>query len=165
VTYNGRQAPAPAMSIEDRVHQTRFRSPRERAFVSLLYVASNLMQRLEEACQRHGLTHTQYNVLRILRGAHPAGHARCDIMDRLITRAPDVTRLLDRLEQQGWIARSWSRENRRLSIATITDEGLALLKRADAEMRVVEQQATASLSREELDQMSEICGRIADSLD
>jgi DNA-binding MarR family transcriptional regulator len=153
------------MPIEDRLHQTRFRSARERAFVSLLFVAGDLLQRLDEACERHGLTHTQYNVLRILRGAHPGGHARCDIMQRLITRSPDVTRLLDRLEQHGWVSRGWSPENRRLSIATITDEGLSLLRLVDADVRRIEAQAVSPLSSEEVEQMSRICDRIADSFE
>jgi DNA-binding MarR family transcriptional regulator len=86
-------------------------------------------------------------------------------MQRLITRSPDVTRLLDRLEQQGWVSRGWSRENRRLSVATITDEGLSVLKHVDTEVRRIEEQALGALSSEEIERISRICDRIADSFD
>ena len=60
--------------LEQRVQQRRFRSRREAAFVGLLVVGDHLRIQLEAVCARHGLTHTQYNLLRILRGAPPEGH-------------------------------------------------------------------------------------------
>jgi DNA-binding MarR family transcriptional regulator len=152
-------------SIQERLHQTKHQSPREQAFVSLLYIAGRMMQRLEDVCASYALTHSQYNVLRILRGVYPEGHPRCDIVDRLITRAPDVTRLLDRLERQGWVERGSSRENRRLSVAKITPEGLKLLEKIDPDIQRLQQEIMHGLSAAESKHLSAICDRIAATLD
>jgi DNA-binding MarR family transcriptional regulator len=151
------------MSIQQRIQQCTYRSPSEHAFVSLLFVAGELVRRLEETCERQGLTHTQYNVLRILRGVYPEGHARCQIIERMVTRAPDVTRLLDRLEKRGWIARGWSKENRRLSIATITQSGLDLLKTLDPEMERIQHEMVGALNATQLEQLCVICDRIIEA--
>lgn len=108
----------------------------------------------------HGITHTQYNVLRILRGVHPEGHPRCEVIDRLITRAPDVTRLLDRLERQGLVERGWSKENRRLSIAKITKKGLALLDKVDPDIDAVQRETVAKLSAPDQRSLARLCDRI-----
>ena len=93
------------MSIHKRVAQRRFESPAQKAMVSLLVTAGHVGRALDEVCLAHGITHDQYNVLRILRGVHPEGHARYAIAERLIGRSPDVTRLLDRLAREGSVAR------------------------------------------------------------
>src|SRR5215204_1880034 len=93
-----------------------------------------MSQRMNDVCREHGVTHDQYNILRILRGVHPTGHPRCEIAKRLISRAPDVTRLLDRLVRQGLVERGWAPDNRRHSIATITPVGLALLEKIDPQI-------------------------------
>ena len=142
------------MGVKDRVRQTDFRSSLDAAFVGLLVAAGEAGQRLEEACAERGITHTQYNVLRILRGAHPDGHPRFEIAERLITRAPDVTRLLDRLERQGLIERTWSRANRRHSIARITKKGLELLRVLDPKTQKVREATLGRLSEEQLQQLA-----------
>jgi len=93
-----------------------------------------MSQRMNDVCREHGVTHDQYNILRILRGVHPTGHPRCEIAKRLISRAPNVTRLLDRLVRQGLVERGWAPDNRRHSIATITPVGLALLEKIDPQI-------------------------------
>lgn len=141
------------MGVKERVRQAGFRSAEEAAFVGLLVAAGRAVQRLDEACAPHGLTHTQYNVLRILRGAHPEGHPRYEIAERLITRAPDVTRLLDRLERQGLIERTWSKANRRHSIARITREGMEILAVLDSEVQRVRKELLGRLTQEQLLQL------------
>src|SRR6185436_12914960 len=101
------------------------------ALVAMMVASGALLRDLDAACQQHGITHDQYNVLRILRGVYPEGHPRGEIAARLISRAPDVTRMLDRLVQRGLVRRGWHPANRRLSIATVTDKGLALLGEVD----------------------------------
>lgn len=149
------------MSIQERIKQHRYRNSTEESFVSLLFTGNHILQRIEEACEAHGITHTQYNVLRILRGVHPEGHPRCEIAERLITRAPDVTRLLDRLEQQKLIVRSWSKENRRHSIARITPKGLALLLTIDPAIEVLEKETTGRLTAAEQKALVHFCDRMA----
>lgn len=146
--------------LQQRVKARRFRTPAQRAFVGLLVVAEQAHQRLEELCRRSGVTHTQYNVLRILRGAHPQGHPRFEIVDRLIRRAPDVTRLLDRLERQGLIERAWDSANRRQSIARITDRGLALLQEIEPELEKLQDEILAPLSREQVERLATALDRL-----
>lgn len=127
------------------------------ALVALLVAAGTLMVELETACAAHGITHDQYNVLRILRGVHPAGHARSEVAARLIRRAPDVTRMLDRLERQSLLVRGWDPENRRRSIATITGTGLTLLARIDPALTRVQAAFTAGCAKADLVELRRLC--------
>ena len=126
----------------------------------MMVAAGALVRDLDAACQQHGLTHDQYNVLRILRGVYPAGHPRGEIAARLINRAPDVTRMLDRLVAKGFVERGWDANNRRLSIATITTRGLALL--AEIDQLIVREHAryTDGLTDEDLVSLRRLCQRI-----
>jgi DNA-binding MarR family transcriptional regulator len=140
--------------VQRGVLRRRSRNATEAAFVGLLVVAEQAHQRLEEMCRRHGITHAQYNVLRILRGVYPEGHPRFEITNRLIRRAPDVTRLLDRLERQGLIEREWDRGNRRQSIARITDRGLSLLQAIEPELRTLHDDILGPLTREQVESLA-----------
>lgn len=145
------------MSIEARVRQQRFPSPAAHAFVSVVVAAEHLTQEAGEVCARHGITGDQYNVLRILRGVYPGGYARGEIKRRLMRRSPDVTRLLDRLARQDLVERERGDEDRRLSLARITAEGLALLKRLDPEMELLMERMTAPLDSHELRELVRLC--------
>jgi DNA-binding MarR family transcriptional regulator len=130
------------------------------ALVALMKAALSLVRDLDAACQQHGITHDQYNVLRILRGVFPEGHPRGEISARLISRAPDVTRMLDRLESRKLIRRGWHPSNRRLSIATITEEGLALLKDVDQLILQEHGRYTAGVPDEDLALLRRVCQRM-----
>jgi len=108
-----------------------FHRVEDEAFVNIQRTADALMQGVASALKPMGLSPTQYNVLRILRGAEPDGLACREIADRMITRDPDITRLLDRLEDRGLVARSRDREDRRVITTRISDKGLRLLKDLD----------------------------------
>ena len=107
----------------------------ERIFITLLKVSDSLGQEAEKLTRAAELTGTQYNVLRILRGAGPEGLACRGIGDRMITHDPDITRLLDRMEKRGLITRERQKNDRRVVKARITARGLALLKPLDQPMR------------------------------
>ena len=107
------------------------RRAEDEAFVNLQRTADALMQGVAAALKPMGLSPTQYNVLRILRGAEPNGLACREIADRMITRDPDITRLLDRLEDRALVARSRDRADRRVITSRITAKGLHLLKDLD----------------------------------
>jgi DNA-binding MarR family transcriptional regulator len=149
------------MSVATRTQSRRFESASQQAIVALLVAAAAVLQRMNDVLREHGITHDQYNVLRILRGAQPDGHPRGEIGRRMMSRAPDVTRLLDRLERQGLIARGWAPENRRLSMARITPAGLALLEAADPEVLALQMEATRGLTMEQLATIAAACDRIA----
>ena len=101
------------------------------AFVFLLRTADALLREAEELLKKAGLSQTQYNVMRILRGAGPAGLPCREIASRMITRDPDITRLLDRLEARGLVTRGRERRDRRVVTSRITAQGLKALKQLD----------------------------------
>ena len=99
----------------------------QEAQLSVVRTASLLVDAFEQMLRPYGITATQYNVLRILRGAEPDGLCRNELRDRMLTRMPDVTRLLDRMEDAKLVARSRGSEDRRLVSTRITSKGLRLL--------------------------------------
>jgi DNA-binding MarR family transcriptional regulator len=141
-----------------RLEQTRpFADPVEEAAVNLLLAASWLDGRVERALEPLGITHRQYNVLRILRGVHPSGHPRCEIARRMIDRAPDVTRLIDRLERRGLVDRGTDPEDARRSVTRLTRGGLAMVARATEALEVVQAELAGRLGRGPARQLSRIC--------
>jgi DNA-binding MarR family transcriptional regulator len=145
------------MPIRERLQQRRFQTLADEAVVSLMVAAEQLDQAVAPVWERHGVTADQYNVLRILRGVHPGGHPRNEVARRMIHRAPDVTRMLDRLVRQGLVVRVRNADDRRESIATISRAGLALLDRIDPDVLAVQKALTAALSERELRQLVRLC--------
>jgi MarR family transcriptional regulator, organic hydroperoxide resistance regulator len=107
----------------------------DQVFVAILKTADALSAQAEQLIKTSGLTGAQYNVLRILRGAGPDGLPCNGISERMISRDPDMTRMLDRMEARQWITRERQKEDRRVVKAHITEEGLKLLKKLDAPVR------------------------------
>jgi DNA-binding MarR family transcriptional regulator len=112
-----------------------FATLEQEVFVNAQRTADWLMRDLEEVLKDAHLSPTQYNVLRILRSAGTAGMACHEIGQRMITRDPDMTRLLDRLEDRELIGRSRERQDRRVIRVRISTEGLKLLKELDDPVR------------------------------
>lgn len=118
--------------IQKQIKQRKpFRRSEDEAYLNLQRTADALMQGLAATLKPAGLSPTQYNVLRILRGAGPDGLACREIAERMITRDPDVTRLLDRLEERGLITRMRDRADRRVITTRITEKGGRLLNDLD----------------------------------
>lgn len=111
-----------------------FKSVEEEAILSIARTAAVLEHAGAEALKPFKLTITQYNVLRILRGAGDAGLCRNEVGERLVTKVPDVTRLLDRMEAAGLIVRQRAGEDRRYVATRITEKGLKLLDKIDREL-------------------------------
>jgi DNA-binding MarR family transcriptional regulator len=107
----------------------------DQIFVVLLKAADSLAAEADQLIKANGLTSAQYNVLRILRGAGADGLPCNTISERMISRDPDMTRLLDRMEKRELITRERQKEDRRVVKARITDPGLKLLKKMDAPIR------------------------------
>jgi DNA-binding MarR family transcriptional regulator len=107
----------------------------EQIFVALLKTSDSLASKGDQLIKVNGLTSAQYNVLRILRGAGADGLPCNTIAERMISRDPDMTRLLDRMEKRELITRERQTEDRRVVKARITDEGMKLLKKMDGPIR------------------------------
>jgi DNA-binding MarR family transcriptional regulator len=119
-------------TIRDEIKQKkRFPSLEAEAALALLRTADQLQARVADMLKPYGLSPTQYNALRILRGAGVEGLACSEIGERMINRDPDITRLLDRLERRGLVARSRERRDRRVIKAYIQPTGLKLLESLD----------------------------------
>jgi DNA-binding MarR family transcriptional regulator len=121
-----------ARELRDEIKQRKpFSSLEQEALLSIERTAAVLMHAFADSLKPHEITPTQYNVLRILRGAGEAGLCRSEIRERLVAQVPDVTRLLDRMEESGLVERERSDRDRRLVTTRITPEGLKLLRRLD----------------------------------
>lgn len=106
-------------------------SPQQEAFIALAQTASALGDEFERLLKPFGLGRTQYNVLRILRGAGADGLCRNEIRDRLLSRMPDVTRLLDRMADAGLLERERRADDRRQVGTRLTRKGRELVDRLD----------------------------------
>jgi DNA-binding MarR family transcriptional regulator len=126
-----RQAPATGALQRELKQKTPFASLRAEAFLGLLHTADTLQRQLRTALRPYGITETQYNALRILRGAGGQPMTCSAIGERLVSQDPDITRLLDRLERQGLVRRQRDLRDRRIVLSQITAEGLAQLKKLD----------------------------------
>ena len=138
-----------------RSKQRRTICPEQAAFLDLLYTADILSRGLDRVLKTGNLSSTQYNVLRILRGA-PEGLPCGEIASRMITRDPDVTRLLDRLERRDLISRCRETDDRRTVRVRITPGGLKLLTRLDEPVRVAHRNQLSHLGRERLRTLIEL---------
>src|SRR5947209_17763474 len=127
----------------------------EAAFLELLRTTDMLSRSLVKVLKTEDVSGTQYNVLRILRGS-PEGLPCGEIASRMITRDPDITRLLDRLEKRGLISRCRETKDRRMVMTRITPEGLKLLARLDEPVQTAHRKQLGHLGRERLRALTEL---------
>ena len=113
----------------------RFDSPQQEVFLNLWRTYDRLRALEDELFAGFGLTAQQYNALRILRAAYPAKVPTLALATRLVSRAPDITRLLDKLHDRGLIDRERPAENRRTVMVGITEAGLALIEEINPQVR------------------------------
>jgi DNA-binding MarR family transcriptional regulator len=148
---------AMARRLQDEIKQQKpFGSLEQEALLNLLRTADALMQRIAAVLKPFKLSHSQYNVLRILRGAGPEGLACREIAERMINRDPDITRLLDRLEARGLVTRRRDEKDRRVVTACITSEGQRLLEALDKPMAEVDRRPLQYLGEQRLRMLIEL---------
>ena len=118
--------------LQSEIAQSKpFGSIEEVAFLNLAKSAGVLQQKLEELLKPYGISHTQYNVLRILRGAGSGGLSCREVGARMISHDPDITRLLDRMEASALVTRGRATADRRVVVTRITLPGLKLIEQLD----------------------------------
>lgn len=140
--------------------QKPFASIAEEAFLNVGRTMSLLEAGLERVLKPYGISGTQYNVLRILRGAPSDGLCRNEISDRLVTRMPDVTRLLDRMEDAGLVARERDTKDRRLVTTRLTEKGLALVNELDLPIAESHERQLGHLGGERLRELIDLMSAI-----
>jgi DNA-binding MarR family transcriptional regulator len=136
--------------------KTPFISREQEAYLSLLRTADALETQVEAWLKEFGLTGTQYNALRILRGAGPDGLPCREIGERMITHDPDITRLLNRLEDRGLVERTRARHDRRVIYGKITAAGLKLLREMDGPIEKHGREMLRHVGHEKLKQLIEL---------
>ena len=129
-------------------------SQAQRAYVTLLSTADSVRTLFETVCAPYEITGQQYNVLRILRGAEPEGLPTLTIAERMIERAPGITRMIDRLESKGLAVREIRPNDRRCVYCRITEKGVNLLRLLDEPVEKANNAAFGGLSEAELEQLT-----------
>jgi DNA-binding MarR family transcriptional regulator len=133
-----------------------FDSPRQEAYLNLWRTYDRLRNLEDDLFANHDLTAQQYNALRLLRGEHPDSLPTLAIAEWLVSRAPDITRLLDKLEQRGLVARQRLADNRRVVKVGITENGLRLLAELDGPVRECHERQLGHLTDEQLNNLIEL---------
>ena len=140
-----------------------FQSPEDEVYLNVQRAADQLLRGVEELLKPAGLTPSQYNVLRILRGAGPEGLACGEIAGRMLTRDPDMTRLLSRLDKHGLVSRLRDAHDRRVVVTRITATGLRLLASLDESVAALHRQQLRRLGRERLKQLSALLQEVREA--
>ncbi len=152
-------------ALQERLATKRFEGPHHEALLNVIVASSHLRGQLEGVFADTGITMPQYNVLRILAGAYPEGYPRGEIARRMLDRAPDLTRMIDRLIRHGYVQRSRSGDDARQSIARITAKGRRQLAGLHGRVSAVTRQLEKRLSAREARALSRLCERLYGELD
>lgn len=138
--------------LQEEIKQTRpFPTIEEEALLNVRRTSDRLQYYVQQLVKPYGITPTQYNVLRILRGAGNGGLRCSDIGERLVSSDPDITRLLGRLQKQKFIRRKRDPKDRRVIYASITTQGRNLLEEMDPVMNQAGKDALGHMGREKLE--------------
>ena len=147
-------------ALTRRLKQADFASPAQEALLSVMVAASTLNGVMDRVCAKHKITRPQYNVLRILRGVHPHGHPRREIACRMLDRAPDITRLLDRLEARKLVRRARGSEDQRQTVTYITAKGIKLLNTMQPTVERETSDLLHGLTEADCHELSRLCAAI-----
>ncbi|HEX6915982.1 MAG TPA: MarR family transcriptional regulator [Chitinophagaceae bacterium] len=147
------------MKLEDALKSGKFRSPQQKASLNCLYTAWWIKSLLSKVLKTFGLTHEQYNVLRILRGKHPEQMCVRDIASRMMEKNSNVPRIIDRLVAKKWVKRSTSAIDKRETVITITAAGLGILEDATKNIDQLFD-STLTLNEEEANQLNNLLEKL-----
>ncbi len=155
-----------AGKLQSEIRQTKgFNDPGEEAVLNILRTSDVMTQLLTDLLKPSGLSLTQYNVLRILRGAAGKGACCREIGERMVTRDPDVTRLIDRLEKRDLLVRTRDKEDRRVVTIQLTPAGLALVNQLDEPIERWNRTLTRNISSEDTKILVELLERFREGIE
>lgn len=149
------------MKIEDEIQQSEFASQYQKLTVNILFTASWLTNLHQQFFKPHGLSMQQYNLLRILRGQYPSPASITLLMDRMIDKSSNASRLVDKLLAKGLIVRKVCEKDRRQKDVMISEKGLEVLEKIGAAFDEFEHCFTA-LSPEEARQLNQLLDKLRD---
>ena len=147
---------------QDLKQKKPFRSLQQEAYLSVVRTSTALTDAMEDLVKERGISATQYNVLRILRGSGAEGLCRNELRDRMLTRMPDMTRLLDRMEDAGLVVRAREGDDRRMVMTRITEKGRRLLDELDAPVMALHRKQMAGLTDAQLRSLSDLLTLVRD---
>jgi DNA-binding MarR family transcriptional regulator len=151
-------------NLQEEIKQSKpFESLQEELWLNLSRTAAALGHVIEQKLRPRGLSPTQYNVLRILRGAGAMGLCQFEIAERLVAQVPDVPRIVERMEKAGWVQRARGVADRRLVMASLTPAGVALAADLDGPMAEIIAGLFGDLNEAEMERLNEllVAGRSA----
>lgn len=119
------------MAIEQEIQQPKFKTEHQRALVNLLFTYGWSIERIKQVVTCEGITHQQYNILRILRGSLPKPLSTLQIRERMLDKMSDTSRIVDRLVVKGLAKKTLCKKDRRLVDVIITEKGKKLLEKLD----------------------------------
>ncbi|MFL5386468.1 MAG: MarR family winged helix-turn-helix transcriptional regulator [Longimicrobiaceae bacterium] len=151
-------------TLREEIKQTRpFSSLEQEAHLSIERTAAILGHAVAEVLKPYGITRTQYNALRILRGAGETGLCRNEVRERLVAQVPDASRLLDRMEAAGLIRRERDTADRRFVTTRITAEGLRVVGELDGPIDALHRRRLGVLDASELETLIRLLARLRDA--
>lgn len=147
------------MKIEDEIKQKTFKSAYQKAFINVVYTSGWLQQQQASFFKPFGITLPQFNILRILRGQHPEPATISLLIERMLDKTSNASRIVDKLEAKGLVTRKQCPADRRTVDVLISDKGLALLKDMEA-MEGGEVTGIKNLTEQEATQLSDLLDKI-----
>ena len=147
------------MGIAKEIHQDKFRNEHHKAIINLMFTYGWTVERLKQFVSEEGITHQQFNILRILRGNYPAPLSTLTIRERMIDKMSDTSRIVDRLLSKGLVKKVICKKDRRLVDVTITDKGLKLLEKLDRKQDDMDG-VLSNLSKKEAAALSKLLDKI-----
>lgn len=148
------------MSDTEQSTQSRYRFPALEAILDISMAAEFLRQQVDKACSPLGINGGQYTILRLLKRAYPEGMSRTEIVKHLIEKTTDVTRQIDGLEQKGLAERIRVQEDRRLSLARITESGMEVMEKVEPLFMAMMSEISKSITEDECKEVSILCKKI-----
>lgn len=147
------------MKLEEAILQSHFKSEAHKAGINIMYTANWLQNCMQEFLNHFEITHQQYNVLRILKGAYPASLSACDIRRRMLDKMSDVSRIIDRLVKQELVTRKINLVDKRLIDVCISENGINLLAQIETKKNKLDE-IMNSLSVSELELLNHLLDKL-----
>ena len=147
------------MKIEDEIKQKKFSNPYQKMMVNILFTSNWLSLKSQQSLKKHGLSIQQYNILRILRGQKGQAISVNALIDRMLDKMSNASRLVEKLRQKGYVERKVCPTDRRQVDVIITDKGIAFLDDVDPDLASIETELKA-LTEEEAEQLNDLLDKL-----
>lgn len=150
------------MKIEKAINQASFDSSIQKAVINLVYTSNWMRDKQNKLFKPHGILPQHFNVLKILKGKHPELVSPSYIKEVMLDKAPDLTRLVDKLVQKGWVWRQQCENNRRMVEIGLTEKGIRFLEKLNTEVKANAELIHNRLSESEAEQLSDLLDKLRD---